>query len=43
MVTHDIFAAGFADKIILFKDGTIEQIISREDENYAQYLANFMA
>ncbi|WP_152656617.1 ABC transporter ATP-binding protein [Oceanobacillus sp. CFH 90083] len=43
MVTHDIFAAGFADKIILFKDGTIEQIISREEENYAQYLANFMA
>lgn len=25
MVTHDIFAAGFADRIILFKDGVIDQ------------------
>lgn len=43
MVTHDIFAAGFADRIILFKDGIIDQVISREDSNYAKYLANFMA
>lgn len=43
MVTHDIFAAGFADRIILFKDGVIDQVISRKDEGYAQYLANFLA
>src|SRR5699024_9233811 len=29
MVTHDIFAAGFADRIILFKDGLVDQVISR--------------
>jgi len=43
MVTHDIFAAGFADRIILFKDGVIDQIISRKEEDYAKYVANFMA
>ncbi|GAB2571424.1 ABC transporter ATP-binding protein [Gracilibacillus alcaliphilus] len=43
MVTHDIFAAGFADRIILFKDGVIDQEASRKDEDYAKYLANFMA
>lgn len=43
MVTHDIFAAGFADRIILFKDGAIDQVISRKDDDYAKYVANFMA
>lgn len=43
MVTHDIFAAGFADRIILFRDGVIDQVISRKDSDYAKYLANFMA
>jgi len=43
MVTHDIFAAGFADRIILFKDGLVDQVISRKDEHYAKYVANFMA
>lgn len=43
MVTHDIFAAGFADRIILFKDGVVDQVISRKDSDYAKYLANFMA
>ena len=43
MVTHDIFAAGFADRIILFKDGVVDQVISRKDEDYAKYVANFMA
>ena len=42
MVTHDIFAAGFADRIILFKDGIVDQVISRKDEDYAKYVANFM-
>lgn len=43
MVTHDIFAAGFADRIILFRDGVVDQVISRKDSDYAKYLANFMA
>ena len=43
MVTHDIFAAGFADRIILFRDGVIDQMVSRKDEDYAKYVANFMA
>ncbi|MGG4341054.1 ABC transporter ATP-binding protein [Paenibacillus lautus] len=43
MVTHDMFAAGFADRIILFKDGVIDQVIARKDDDYAQYVANFMA
>lgn len=43
MVTHDIFAAGFADRIILLKDGIIDQVISRKDDDYAKYVANFMA
>lgn len=43
MVTHDIFAAGFADRIILFKDGAIDQVISRKDDDHAKYVANFMA
>jgi ABC-type lipoprotein export system ATPase subunit len=43
MVTHDIFAAGFADRIILFKDGVIDQVISRKDDDHAKYVANFMA
>ena len=43
MVTHDLFAAGFADRIILFRDGAIDQIISRKDDDYVKYMANFMA
>lgn len=43
MVTHDIFAAGFADRIVLFKDGRIDRMISRKDDDYAEYLANFLA
>ncbi len=43
MVTHDIFAAGFADRIILFRDGVIDKVIARKDGDYAKYLANFMA
>ncbi|MBS7530929.1 ABC transporter ATP-binding protein [Hazenella sp. IB182353] len=43
MVTHDIFAAGYADKIILFKDGVIDKEVTREDQDYAEYLASFLA
>ncbi|QHT46230.1 ABC transporter ATP-binding protein [Bacillus sp. SB49] len=43
MVTHDIFAAGFADRIVLFRDGVVDQVISRKDRDYAKYLADFMA
>lgn len=43
MITHDIFAAGFADRIILFKDGVVDQLIDRKDDDYAKYMADFMA
>lgn len=43
MVTHDMFAAGYADRIILFKDGAIESEVKREDDDYAKFLARFMA
>lgn len=43
MVTHDMFAAGYADRIILFKDGVIEMKVEREDDDYAKFLSHFMA
>lgn len=43
MVTHDMFAAGYADRIVLFKDGVIEAEVRREDEDYAKFLSRFMA
>lgn len=43
MVTHDMFAAGYADRIVLFKDGMIETEIEREDDGYAEFLSRFMA
>ncbi len=43
MVTHDMFAAGYADRIILFKDGVIEAEVKREDDDYAKFLTRFMA
>lgn len=43
MITHDMFAAGYADRIILFKDGVIEAEVRREDGDYAKFLARFMA
>ncbi|MGY0693929.1 ABC transporter ATP-binding protein [Virgibacillus sp. FSP13] len=43
MVTHDMFSAGYADRIILFKDGIIETEVKREDDDYAEFLSRFMA
>lgn len=43
MVTHDMFAAGYSDRIVLFKDGVIEAEVQREDEEYAFFLSRFMA
>lgn len=43
MVTHDIFAAGYADRIIMLKDGVIETEISREEEGKNEVMANFLA
>ncbi|PAV31603.1 ABC transporter ATP-binding protein [Virgibacillus profundi] len=43
MVTHDLFAAGYADRIVLFKDGLIETEVQREDDDYAEFLSRFMA
>lgn len=43
MVTHDMFAAGYADRIVLFKDGMIETEVKREDDDFAEFLSRFMA
>lgn len=43
MVTHDMFAAGYADRIILFKDGIIEMEVKREEDDFAEFLSRFMA
>lgn len=43
MVTHDMFSAGYADRIVLFKDGIIETEVKREDDDYAEFLSRFMA
>ncbi|MGG4264563.1 ABC transporter ATP-binding protein [Peribacillus simplex] len=43
MVTHDIFAAGYSDRIVLFKDGLIEKEVKKEDIGYAEYVASFLA
>lgn len=43
MVTHDMFAAGYADRVVLFKDGLIEAEVTREDEDYAKFLSRFLA
>ena len=43
MVTHDMFSAGYADRMILFKDGVIESEVKREDDDYAEFLSHFMA
>jgi len=43
MVTHDMFSAGYADRLILFKDGVIESEVKREDGDYGEFLSHFMA
>ncbi|WP_042224305.1 ABC transporter ATP-binding protein [Oceanobacillus manasiensis] len=43
MVSHDMFAAGYADRIVLFKDGVIEAQVKREEDDYAKFLTRFMA
>ncbi|TQS75231.1 ABC transporter ATP-binding protein [Ornithinibacillus gellani] len=43
MVTHDMFAAGYADRVVLFKDGVIETEVRREEDDYAAFLSRFMA
>lgn len=43
MVTHDIFAAGYADRVIMLKDGRIEAEIEREEANKDELMASFLA
>ncbi|WP_040981162.1 ABC transporter ATP-binding protein [Oceanobacillus jeddahense] len=43
MVTHDIFAAGYADRVIMLKDGKIEAEIEREEANKDELMASFLA
>lgn len=43
MVTHDIFAAGYADRIIMLKDGVIETEVTRGEEDKDEIMASFLA
>lgn len=43
MVTHDIFAAGYADRVMMLKDGKIESEIAREEVAKDEILASFLA
>lgn len=43
MVTHDIFAAGYADRVVMLKDGKIESEIAREEAGKDEIMANFLA
>lgn len=43
MVTHDIFAAGYADRIIMLKDGVIESVVTRGEGDKDEIMANFLA
>jgi ABC-type lipoprotein export system ATPase subunit len=43
MVTHDMYAAGFADRILMIRDGAIVEDISRKEVGEDVLMANFMA
>lgn len=44
MVTHDLYAAGFADRIVMLKDGQIEQeIAGSKEESSNELMGRFMA
>lgn len=43
MVTHDIFAAGYADRVMMLKDGKIESEIAREETGKNDIMAHFLA
>ncbi|WP_054948573.1 ABC transporter ATP-binding protein [Numidum massiliense] len=43
MVTHDIFAAGYADRVLMLKDGKIETEILREEADKDELMAGFLA
>ncbi|MBA4537859.1 ABC transporter ATP-binding protein [Bacillus aquiflavi] len=43
MVTHDIFAAGYADRVVMLKDGKIESEVIREEAGKDEIMANFLA
>ncbi|MDF1999862.1 ABC transporter ATP-binding protein [Peribacillus simplex] len=42
MVTHDIYAASYADRIILLKDGVIESDISKTEGGNGDAMANIL-
>lgn len=43
MVTHDIFAAGYADRVIMLKDGRIESQVTGEERDKDDIMAHFLA
>ncbi|MCR8842716.1 ABC transporter ATP-binding protein [Paenibacillus sp. SC116] len=43
MVTHDILAAGYADRVIMIKDGSVHSDTTREEGDTDAILASFLA
>ncbi|USG66579.1 ABC transporter ATP-binding protein [Brevibacillus ruminantium] len=43
MVTHDVFSASYADRIILLKDGVIETDIKQKEGDHHDVLASILA
>jgi len=43
IVTHDIYVAGFADRVIFLKDGRIEEMVERKEDAEDEFRANFLA
>lgn len=37
MVTHDSYAASFCDRVILLRDGKVEQILERDSRNHREF------
>jgi ABC-type lipoprotein export system ATPase subunit len=43
IVTHDVYVAGFADRVIFLKDGRIEEAVERKEDGNDEFMANFLA
>jgi putative ABC transport system ATP-binding protein len=42
IVTHDVYVAGFADRVIFLKDGRIEEAVERKEEGSDEFMAHFL-
>ena len=42
MVTHDVMAASYCDRIVFMKDGKIKAALNREQENKQTFFADIL-